>query len=112
MTARRLLAALAVPLAVATWPALVGEAHKPILSPYTFSEHAGPIFKARCGGCHAPGQVAPMSLLTHEEATPWAESIRLELIAGHMPPWGGLSPADRSVAETFGPPMRLWRTPG
>jgi hypothetical protein len=34
-----------------------------------------------------PGGVAPMSLMTYEEAYPWAESIRGELIAAHMPPW-------------------------
>ena len=29
-----------------------------------------------------------MSLLTHADAVPWYESIRVELMAGHMPPWG------------------------
>lgn len=29
-----------------------------------------------------------MSLLTHADAVPWGESIRVELMAGHMPPWG------------------------
>jgi hypothetical protein len=86
---------IALALALAAWPGLVGEAHKPILSPYTFAEHAGPIFKARCGGCHRPGGAGPMSLLTHEDAMPWAESIRLELIAGHMPPWDQASPPGR-----------------
>lgn len=28
-----------------------------------------------------------MSLLTHAEAVPWGESMRIELVAGHMPPW-------------------------
>jgi hypothetical protein len=95
-------AALAATIAVAVvWSDAVGEAHKPITSPYTFAEHAGPIFRARCGSCHAPGQVAPMSLLTHEEAMPWAESIRLELMAGHMPPWGIVSPAGRFRGSTL-----------
>ena len=31
--------------------------------------------------------VAPMSLMTYKDAFPWAESIRAELIAAHMPPW-------------------------
>ena len=35
----------------------------------------------------SPGGVAPMSLMTYEEAFPWAESIRAELVAAHMPPW-------------------------
>ena len=28
-----------------------------------------------------------MSLMTYDEAFPWAESIRAELVASHMPPW-------------------------
>jgi len=28
-----------------------------------------------------------MSLMTYDEAFPWAESIRAELVANHMPPW-------------------------
>src|SRR6185295_9211089 len=41
----------------------------------------------RCGSCHVTGGIAPMSLMTYEEAFPWAESIRAELVAAHMPPW-------------------------
>jgi hypothetical protein len=71
------------------------EAHKPITSPFTFNEDVLPIVRQRCAGCHAPGAVAPMSLLTHADAVPWAESIRAELMAGHMPPWGHVSAPHR-----------------
>jgi hypothetical protein len=64
-----------------------GDAHKPITSPYTFNEDVFPIVEARCGSCHYSGGPAPMSLLTHADAVPWGESIRAELMAGHMPPW-------------------------
>ena len=88
LRARRVVPALAVAAAmVAAW-SIRSEAHKPITSPFTFSEDVLPIVKAQCGACHAPGGVAPMSLLTHADAVPWAESIRVELMAGHMPPWG------------------------
>lgn len=63
------------------------DAHKPITSPFTFSDDVLPIVKERCAECHSPGGVAPMSLLTHADSIPWAESIRVELMAGHMPPW-------------------------
>jgi hypothetical protein len=63
-----------------------GEAHKPITSPYTYNEDVFPILRDRCGRCHVTGGVAPMSLMTYKEAFPWGESIRTELIAGHMPP--------------------------
>jgi hypothetical protein len=63
------------------------EAHKPITSKYTYTEDVFPIFNERCGRCHVAGGVAPMSLLTYKDAFPWAESIRVELTAAHMPPW-------------------------
>ena len=34
-----------------------------------------------------PDGVAPMSLMTYTDAFPWAEAVRAEMIAGHMPPW-------------------------
>jgi hypothetical protein len=63
------------------------DAHKPITSPFTFTADVRPILQARCVICHAPGSVAPMSLQTHTDTVPWAESLRVELMAGHMPPW-------------------------
>jgi hypothetical protein len=74
--------------AVAVWRV---EAHKPITSPYTFTEDVLPILRDRCSACHVAGGPAPMALTTAEETIPWGESIRLELIAGHMPPWAAIS---------------------
>jgi hypothetical protein len=65
------------------------DAHKPVTSKYTFWEDVFPIVKEHCGGCHVAGGIAPMSLMSYEDARPWAESIRLELTSGHMPPWYG-----------------------
>ena len=62
-------------------------AHKPVTSKYTYNDDAFPVFRDRCGRCHAEGGVAPMSLTTYTDTLPWAESIRAELLAGHMPPW-------------------------
>ncbi len=53
-----------------------GEAHKAITSKYTYNDDVFPIVRAKCGNCHVDGGVAPMSLMTYEEAFPWAESIR------------------------------------
>ena len=63
------------------------ETHKLITSKYTYNEDVFPILRDRCGRCHVADGVAPMSLMTYKEAYPWAESLRAELIAGHMPPW-------------------------
>jgi hypothetical protein len=72
----------AVALSVAT-----GDAHKPITSPYTYNEDVYPVLRERCAACHVHDGVAPMSLMTHEDTVPWGESIRVELLSGHMPPW-------------------------
>ena len=42
----------------------------------TFTKDVAPILMRSCVQCHRPGQVAPMSLLTYEDARPWARSIR------------------------------------
>ncbi len=99
MKGRQLLRPWVVALACAAgvWPRFVAltEAHKPITSPYTFTEHVQPILREHCRSCHRDGGVAPMPLDTPEQAAPWAESIRLELIAGHMPPWPVEAPRGR-----------------
>jgi hypothetical protein len=64
-----------------------GRAHKPITSPFTYNEDVFPILRDRCARCHVAEGVAPMSLTTYEDTVPWGESIRVELLAGHMPPW-------------------------
>ena len=82
----RLIAPPAILLAVIAIATAHGEAHKPITSPYTYNEEVFPILRDRCGRCHVSGGVAPMSLMTYKDAFPWGESIRTELVAGHMPP--------------------------
>jgi hypothetical protein len=81
-----LVPAVAVAAIVAAWGS-TGEAHKAITSPFTYNEDVFPILKAKCGACHVKGGIAPMSLMTYQDAFPWAESMRAELIAMHMPPW-------------------------
>jgi mono/diheme cytochrome c family protein len=53
----------------------------------TFSKDVAPIFQAHCQTCHHVGTVAPMSLVTYEEARPWARAIRQRVSAREMPPW-------------------------
>jgi hypothetical protein len=67
---------------------VVGEGHKAITSKFTFNEDMFPLFRDKCGACHVDGGVAPMSLLTHDDAAPWGESLRLELLGDEPPkPW-------------------------
>ena len=53
----------------------------------TFAKDVAPILQASCQSCHRPGQMAPMSLLTYQEARPYARSIRNKVITRSMPPW-------------------------
>jgi hypothetical protein len=61
--------------------------------PVTFSKDVAPIFQAKCQECHQPGSIAPMSLITFQEARPWARSIKERVSTRQMPPWH----IDRSV---------------
>ncbi|MEK6303660.1 MAG: thiol-disulfide isomerase [Acidobacteriota bacterium] len=58
----------------------------------TFSKDVAPILFKNCASCHRPGDIAPMSLLTYENARPWAKAIREQVAAGNMPPWHATQP--------------------
>jgi len=56
-------------------------------APATFNKDVLPILQKNCQSCHRPGQIAPMSLLTYDEARPWARSIKTKVDSRQMPPW-------------------------
>ncbi len=72
-------AALAVsaPAALAADPA----------TPPTFSKDVSRILQQKCQQCHQPNSIAPMSLITFQDARPWARSMRQRVITRQMPPW-------------------------
>lgn len=97
--------AIALVIGVAVTLLLVSardEAHKLVTSKYTYTDDVYPLVSQRCAACHVPGGIAPMSLLTYTDAMPWAESMRAELVTGHMPPWH----ADTGYSD-FKDPHRL-----
>jgi hypothetical protein len=53
----------------------------------TFSKDVAPILYAKCTDCHQPNSIAPMSLLTYQDARPFARSIKERVSARQMPPW-------------------------
>lgn len=53
----------------------------------TFTKDVAPIFQRSCVTCHRLGEMAPMSLMTYEDARPWARSIKQRVVAREMPPW-------------------------
>jgi hypothetical protein len=53
----------------------------------TFTKDVAPILQKSCQSCHRPGMMAPMSLLTYQDARPWVRSIKNKVAAREMPPW-------------------------
>src|SRR5713226_2117124 len=84
---RRLMTARALQifgvLAIAA-PVLAAE---PAAKAVTFTKDVAPILQAKCQECHQPNSIAPMSLITYQEARPWARSIKERVAARQMPPW-------------------------
>ena len=89
-------AAVAAAVAVVLAMALDGDAHKGVTSKFTYNADVYPVFLNRCGRCHIDGGVGGMSLLKYEDAFPWAESLRAELMTAHPNtlPEGGSEKAD------------------
>jgi mono/diheme cytochrome c family protein len=56
-------------------------------APPTFTKDVSRIFQQKCEACHRPNSIAPMSLVTYEDARPWARSIRMRVAGRQMPPW-------------------------
>ncbi len=56
-------------------------------SPVTFNKDVLPILQEHCQSCHRPGQIAPMSFLTYEDARPWAKAMKVAVVTKKMPPW-------------------------
>jgi hypothetical protein len=53
----------------------------------TFNKDVLSILQKRCQVCHRPGEIGPMSLLTYENARPWAKAIKASVLSRKMPPW-------------------------
>jgi len=53
----------------------------------TWHRDVAPLVARHCGGCHAPGGLAPFSLHDFESARPHAAAIKAATQSGDMPPW-------------------------
>ena len=71
------------PLATRAQPSVAGDV--------TFAKDIVTILQRACQRCHNPNGVAPMSLVTYDEARPWAKAMKERTSrgprAGVMPPW-------------------------
>ncbi len=83
----------------------------------TFSKDVAPILYKNCVGCHRPGEIGPMSLLTYDDARPHAKAIRDEVGDGNMPPWHadpkhGKFANDRSLSASDRETLLRWANNG
>jgi len=78
--------ALALVIAFGALGPATGAAADSVATP-TFTKDISPIFQSKCEACHRPGSIAPMSLVSYEDARPWARSIKARVEARQMPPW-------------------------
>jgi mono/diheme cytochrome c family protein len=53
----------------------------------TYTKDVAPIFQSKCESCHRAEGMAPMALVTYEDARPWAKSIATRVGGRQMPPW-------------------------
>src|SRR5574339_854793 len=65
----------------------------------TYTKDVAPILFKNCTGCHRPGEIGPMSLLTYDDVRPRAKDIRDKIDEGAMPPWHADSPRGTFLNE-------------
>jgi hypothetical protein len=68
---------------------LLLSAHDVISTKITWSREISRIVYKRCGSCHREGGAA-FSLMTYQEARPWAKAIKEEVLERRMPPFSAV----------------------
>jgi len=53
----------------------------------TFTKDVAPIVQQNCQSCHRPGEGTPFSMMTYEDARPWAVMMKQMVVTRAMPPW-------------------------
>src|SRR6266581_522021 len=71
--------------AVPAFLLMAGASHA--AAPPTFNKDIAPILYQNCAVCHRPGEVAPFSLLTYQDAARRAKLISTVTERRYMPPW-------------------------
>jgi hypothetical protein len=69
------------------------QTQQPAATAPTFSKDVAPILYKQCVSCHRPGEIGRMSLLTYEQARPYAKAIANAVTNRTMPPWHADAPA-------------------
>jgi hypothetical protein len=79
-------ALLALAIAAGSVSSLTSAPGRPASTP-TFTKDVAPILFDNCATCHRTGEIAPMTLLSYEDARPWAKAIKNKVVSREMPPW-------------------------
>lgn len=92
-------------------------AQQPAASPPTYTKDVAPILFKHCVSCHRPGEIAPMSLLTYENARPYARAIANAIGNRTMPPWHADAPTgtfhnERILTDAERKTLVAWATEG
>ena len=118
---RRMRTKFLVVLASSTLLALTasGRSHaqQPAGGAPAFSKDVAPILYKHCVTCHRPGEIAPMSLLTYEQARPYARAIANAVANRTMPPWHAEAPAgtfhnERALSDRERTTLTEWAASG
>ncbi|PYS51864.1 MAG: hypothetical protein DMG13_17875 [Acidobacteria bacterium] len=83
----------------------------------TFNNQVVRIFQQHCQTCHRPGNIAPFSLLTYDEARRHAFEIQHAVELGQMPPWKpvnahGVFEGERSLSDQEIQTISRWISDG
>ena len=81
------LGVMLLPVVGAAQTASDKQAQTPARPAATFSKDVAPILQRSCVTCHRQGEMAPMALMTYEDARPWARAIKTRVTSREMPPW-------------------------
>jgi mono/diheme cytochrome c family protein len=87
------------------------------LTAATFTQDVAPLLEKHCQTCHRPGEAAPFSLLTYQQARPWAKAIKEAVVLKKMPPWYadpryGKFANDRSLSQAEIATLAAWADNG
>ena len=102
---------------MATLGGLRAMAAEPAANPVTFNKDVLPILQKNCQTCHRPGQIAPFSLLTYQNARPMAQAMKMAVQTRKMPPWNadpkyGNFSNDRSLEQSEIDTIVAWADQG
>lgn len=87
MNSRSVLILLAVSAVVLLATGMAVRGPQAIPAEVTYGKDVAPILYRRCASCHRPGEVAPFSLLSYQDAAKRARQLAAVTQSRLMPPW-------------------------